>query len=250
MARQQVRDGLPLHASIEVVGYLAVKPRPVVSSTASGSASAPSRVGFLATAPETPEARRLFDDDLQGVGYVTNVSRLWGHLPQALDGLSDLLGEAARAASLTYRQRAVLVTAAASALGDAYCSLAWGKKLAEASSPEMAATVIDGETEGLPDAERALAQWARLVAGDPNAVTEADVDALRRAGFSDDQIFALTMFVSLRLAFATVNDALGASPDRELSDDVPGTVRAAVTFGRAQARRTPAATSPRGTNGN
>ena len=144
----------------------------------------------------------------------------------------------------------MLVTAAASALGDAYCSLAWGKKLAEASSPEVAATVIEGETEGLPDDERALAQWARLVARDPNAVTEADVDALRRAGFGDDQIFALTMFVSLRLAFATVNDALGASPDRELSDDVPDAVRAAVTFGRAQGRRTPAATSPRGTNGN
>src|SRR6202012_3814668 len=103
-------------------------------------AAAPSRVGFLAAAPETPAARRMFDDDLESGGYVTNVSRLWAHLPQALDGLSDLLGETTEAASLTYRQRAVLVTAAAAALGDAYCSLAWGKKLAETSSPEIAAT--------------------------------------------------------------------------------------------------------------
>lgn len=231
IARQHVRDGLPLRASIAVVGYLAVKPRSVAGS-ASGQAAAPSRVGFLSAPPETPEARRLFDDDLKGVGYVMNVSRLWAHLPHALDGLSDLLGEATKAASLTHRQRAVLVTAAASSLGDAYCSLAWGKKLAEASSPEVAATVIEGGSEGLADDEQALAQWARRVARDPNAITEADVDALRQAGFGDDQIFAITTFVSLRLAFATVNDALGALPDRELSDDVPDAVRAAVVFGR------------------
>jgi hypothetical protein len=39
--------------------------------------------------------------------------------------------------------------------------------------------------------------------------------------------------VALRVAFSTVNDTLGASPDTELADRVPPGVRAAVTFGRA-----------------
>lgn len=231
-ARQQERDGLPLRAPIAVVGYLAVKPV-VHHRRAGGSASAvPSRAGFLAAPSPTNETRQLFDDDLEGVGYVTNVSRLWAHLPRALHDLSQLMAEATRGGSLTSRQRAVVVTAAAAALDDSYCSMAWGKKLAEASSPEIAANVIEGGAQGLDDKEKALANWARLIARDPNAATEDDVDALRRAGFDDGQIFAITTFVALRLAFATVNDALGAVPDRELRDVVPEEVRSAITFGR------------------
>jgi uncharacterized protein YciW len=77
-----------------------------------------------------------------------------------------------------------------------------------------------------------LAVWARLLARDPNAITNDDVERLRKAGFDDGQIFAITAFVAFRLAFATVNDALGAVPDRELRAGVPQEVRSAVSFGR------------------
>ena len=81
---------------------------------------------------------------MQGDGYVTNVSRLWAYMPTMLEGLPDLMGQATQAGSLTFRQRAVLVTAAASRLGDSYCSLAWGKKLAEEVGSDVAASVIRG----------------------------------------------------------------------------------------------------------
>ena len=35
------------------------------------------------------------------------------------------------------------------------------------------------------------------------------------------------------MAFSTVNDALGATPDPHLRTTVPETVRAAVTYGRS-----------------
>jgi SAM-dependent methyltransferase len=232
-ARQRVRDGLPLRAAVAVVGYLAAKPTnpQTRASRISAEVSSPT-TDFLSAAPQTEAAQRLFKDDLEDVGYVMNVSRLWAHNPRALDGLSDLLGETTSAGPLTFRQRAVLITAAAAALGDSYCSLAWGKRLSEVSSPEVAAAVIEGGARGLSDDEKALAHWARLVARDPNAITEADVDALRSVGFDDGQIFAITTFVSLRLALAAVNDALGAKPDGELADAAPEKVRMAVTFGR------------------
>ncbi len=233
-AQQQVREGLPLRAPIALVGYVAQKPGRSDSQGPKSSAGlpAPSRVGFLAAPPQTPEAQRLFESDLEGVGYIMNVSRLWAHLPTALDKLSDLMAETTAAGSISSRQRAVLVTAAAAALGDSYCSMAWGKKLAEASSPELAATVIDGGSEGLEDDEKALAGWARLLARDPNSITSDDLERLREAGFDDGQIFAVTAFVALRLAFATVNDALGASPDHELNESLSDEVRSAVSFGR------------------
>jgi alkylhydroperoxidase family enzyme len=77
-----------------------------------------------------------------------------------------------------------------------------------------------------------MAAWARKVATVPNATTPADVEALREAGLDDGQIFAITAFVALRLAFSTVNDALGAQPDAQLAASLPAEVRAAVTYGR------------------
>jgi alkylhydroperoxidase family enzyme len=85
---------------------------------------------------------------------------------------------------------------------------------------------------GLSTSERAMAGWARKVARDPNATSAADVQALRDAGFSDSQIFTITVFVALRLAFATVNDALGVLPDAALRATTPGAVLDAVTMGR------------------
>jgi alkylhydroperoxidase family enzyme len=117
-------------------------------------------------------------------------------------------------------------------LGDGYCSLAWGKRLADAAGDDVAAGVLRGDDGLLDESERALARWARRVTRDPNGTAAADVQALRDTGFTDEQIFAITVYVALRIAFSTVNDALGARPDRQLADSAPATVRAAVDFGR------------------
>jgi SAM-dependent methyltransferase/alkylhydroperoxidase family enzyme len=236
LAREKVRDGLPLRAPVAVVGYIGSKPAARVPSgdrTASLQADESELgTGFLEAPMRTPEGQRLFDDDLDGVGYVTNASRLWAHMPATLDGLSDLMDLLTQAGSLTLRQRAVLVTAAASTLGDSYCSLAWGKRLAAELGSEVAAAVIRGADDGLDAEERALARWARAVARDPNAIEAIEVQGLRDAGFDEMQIFAITAFVALRLAFSTINDALGAAPDSQLGRSTPAPVLSAVTFGR------------------
>jgi uncharacterized peroxidase-related enzyme len=203
-------------------------PAPRENDDGSGPATS-----FLEDPPPSPGAQRLFDEDLKGLGYVMNVSRLWAHDPAALDALSELLGHVTQAGSLTYRQRAILVACCASTLGDSYCALAWGKKLADVAGAEFAECVLRGDDAQLDSTERALAHWARqLASGGANSTTAADVQALRAVGFDDAQIFAITVFAALRIAFSTVNDALGASPDRELGFEVPAAVRDAVTFGR------------------
>ena len=234
LAREKVRAGLPLRAPVAVVGYVASKPavRVVRGSRTATIRADELGAGFLSAPSHTPEAHRLFDQDVEGVGYVTNVSRLWAYMPTTLDGLSDLMSQMTQAGSLTLRQRAVLVTTAASTLGDSYCSLVWGKKLAAELGPEVAAAVILGADDDLDAEERALAHWARAVATDPNAIEARDVQGLRDAGFDEAQIFAITAFVALRLAFSTINDALGAHPDSELGTSTPDAVLSAITFGR------------------
>jgi alkylhydroperoxidase family enzyme len=187
---------------------------------------------FLEEPAASAEVQALYDEDLADGDFVWNTSRLWAHQPALQGHLFDLMSEAFRPSGLSFRQRGILVTAAASALGDSYCSLAWGGKLAGASDAGLAAGVLTGGDAGLTDQEQALAAWARKVARDPNATTPADVQVLREAGLDDGQIFAVTAFVALRLAFSTINDALGAQPDAGMAQALPPVVRAAVTYGR------------------
>ena len=187
---------------------------------------------FLSEPEPTPEIQALYDIDRGRIGFVMNLSRMWAHQPAAHDVLFDLVDDMATAAGLSFRDRGLLISAAASTMGDSYCSLAWGTRLAGASDGALAAGVLTGSDDGLDDRERALARWARQVARDPNATTAEDIEALRAVGYDDAQVHAITTFVALRLAFSTVNDALGAVPDAELTASVDPRVRDAVTWGR------------------
>jgi uncharacterized peroxidase-related enzyme len=188
--------------------------------------------GFLGAPPITPQVKALYDEDVAESGYVWNVSRLWGYQPETVNRLFELMSEAFKPSGLTFRQRGILVIAAASTLGESYCSMAWGGKLAGATSADLAAEVLEGGDGELSEQEKAMADWARKVVKDPNATTPADVQTLRDAGLDDEQIFSITTFVALRLAFSTINDSLGAQPDAQLVENLPEEVVNAVTFGR------------------
>jgi uncharacterized peroxidase-related enzyme len=187
---------------------------------------------FLEEPAITPQIQALYDEDLAETGYVWNVSRLWAYQPETVDRLFELMSQAFKPSGLTFRQRGILVTAAASTLGDSYCSMAWGGKLASATEPDLAAAVLEGRDDGLSEQEKAMAVWARKIVNDPNGTTQADLQALRDTGLDDGQIFSITAFVALRLAFSTINDALGAEPDAQLVKKLPKEVVEAVTYGR------------------
>jgi alkylhydroperoxidase family enzyme len=187
---------------------------------------------FLAQPPINQQAQALYDEDVAESGYVWNVSQLWAYQPETMERLFELMSQAFKPSGLDFRQRGILVTAAASTLGDSYCSLAWGGKLSSASDPTLAAGVLNGSDEGLSYQEKAMASWARKVVKDPNGTSPADLQELRDAGLTDSGIFAVTAFVALRVAFSMVNDALGASPDAQLVESLSPLVTRSVTYGR------------------
>jgi uncharacterized peroxidase-related enzyme len=190
-------------------------------------------MSFLDDAPESDAAKATFDADRNDDGYVGNHTRLWAWRPDLRSDFFALRSGVMSSSSLTDTDWAVLVTSTASELGDSYCSLAWGGRLATATDAATAAAVIAGRaTPALSDRQRALADWARQLVRDPNATTQADVDRLRGVGLDDREIFDATAFIAFRLAFSTINDALGAVPDEQLKERVPPAVRAAVDFGR------------------
>lgn len=188
---------------------------------------------FLNEPPQSRQVKSLFERDEAENGFVMNLTHLWAWRPDVMDSFSELRRTLTDGSSLTLRELAVLVCATARALGDAYCALAWGERLARDSSIEVAARLFrTGACWGLTKREKELANWANLVVTNPNAVSRDDVDALRAAGFNEKEIFEATAWIAFRMAFSTVNDALGTRPDAELAARTPAEVRRMISFGR------------------
>ena len=187
---------------------------------------------FLEQPPHSESVDGLFAGDLESDGYVMNLTRLWGWRPDVVEAFGDARATLLDDCELTGADVALLVAATAAARSDSYCSLAWGRKLAKLIGPDAAGSVIAGGLEGLDERAQALTVWARQVVADPNATTTMDVQTLRDAGLSDRAIFEATAHIAFRLAFSTVNDALGAAPDLQAAEAAPEAVREAVTFGR------------------
>ncbi|HVN99248.1 MAG TPA: hypothetical protein VMT49_04340 [Steroidobacteraceae bacterium] len=186
--------------------------------------------------PKTPEAEAFLDKELAANGYVMNLERAWAWRPDVAEAFMALRKQLTDHSALQPREVALLVCTTARARGDSYCALAWGTRLAGIASDALAAAVLRGEAHAqLTQRERALQHWATLVVRDPNAASARDVGGLRAAGLSDREILEATVFIGLRLAFSTINDALGAPPDAELVAAAPQAVRQAVAYGRAPA---------------
>lgn len=193
---------------------------------------------FLREPPYDEALAALYARDVAEDGYVANFTRLWGWRPEVFDAFVELRKLLAERTALPARERALLVCAATATLGDSYCALAFGKRLADATDPPTAAAVLRREdAPGLTARDKALAAWADKIVREPSATTAADVDRLRAAGLAEREIFDATALVAFRIAFSTLNDALGARPDAQLAAEAPAEVREAVTFGRPVAEQ-------------
>ena len=194
---------------------------------------------FLTDPPSSPAVTAAYDDDVASDGYVNNLTRVWCWRPDIQTSFQTLRGDLLATSTLSPREVAVMVAATAAARGDSYCALAWGIRLAGLSNETTAGQVLRGQATELSNREAALERWSRQVVLDPNATTEADVDRLRGAGLSEREIFEATAWIALRMAFSTVNDALGARPDAQLAENAPRIIREAVAYGRPPGSPTP-----------
>jgi uncharacterized protein YciW len=187
---------------------------------------------FLGEPPQSDLLERFYEKERRDDGYVRNTTRVWCWRPDVLRAFYDARAVLMADSELSWADAAVLFAAAAAAREDSYCALHWGGQVAADFGTDTAVAVVRDDLLAVDPRVAALAGWARRVARDPNAVTAQDVDELRAVGLTDKAVCEATMLVAWRVAFLTVNDALGAAPDAELAAAVPPELRAAVTFGR------------------
>jgi uncharacterized peroxidase-related enzyme len=164
---------------------------------------------------EAPDAvRELYEADRRALGYVANYTKVLGQRPDAHAAWVSLVGAVRR--RLDVRRYELVTLAAAARLRSSYCALAHGAVLLRNgifSGDELRAIARDFRTAGLPPAEVAMMEFVQKVAGEAHAVTAADHEALRRHGFSDDEILDIALAAAARCFFSTLLSATGAEPD-------------------------------------
>lgn len=171
----------------------------------------------IEASPET--SRPLLEAVNKQLGVVPNLFRIVGTSPAALEGylgLNGALGQGTLPAAT--RERIALAVGQINGCG--YCLAAHtylGKNLAKLDEVEITANRNGTST----DAKAAVAvRFAANIAKARGAVSAAEVDAVRDAGYSDAQIVEIIAHVALNTLTNYINEVLGTEIDFPVVEDL------------------------------
>jgi len=174
--------------------------------------------------------RAVYDRQARAFGYLPNYAPLFSHRPEVIDLWADLQRGLQR--HVTPRLFELATFAAALALKSSYCALAHGSRLRSMFSDADIECLAAGQYQGVVDEREAAAmRYASRVAADANSITEADVRAMRAAGFDDAEIFDVAGIAAGRAFFSKLVEGLGALPDRAYLE-LPEHFRLTLAVGR------------------
>ena len=174
------------------------------------------------TTPPTIEAAPSASQPLlQGVkkmlGAVPNLFRLVANSPAALEGYLGMMGALSKGElSAATRERIALTVAEIN--GCSYCLSAHtylGKNLAKLDDAELALNRTGRSND--PKADAAL-RFAALVTNSRGHVSEADLKAVKAAGYTDAQIIEMVQHVALNTWTNYINEVLKTDVDFPVID--------------------------------
>jgi uncharacterized peroxidase-related enzyme len=189
---------------------------------------------FIATPSEselTDEATQVLQQEEANWGYVPNYAYLFAMRPATHRAWGALVGSVRNA--MERRLYELVTIAAARALRSSYCSMAHTQFLITKADDQTGAEVAaSGNYERIGAKEAALMRYAEQIVLDASAVTQADIDTLRVAGASEDEIVNTALAASVRCFFAKFLDATGVQPDRQLAEFLGPELAMPLTVGR------------------
>lgn len=139
------------------------------------------------------------------IGVVPNLFRLVANSPAALEGYLGMSGALSKGA-LPAPTRERIALAVAQVNGCNYCLSAhtyMGKNLAKLSEAEIAANRHGGSLD--PKADAAV-RFATRVAQERGHISDADLQAVRMAGYDDAQIVEIVQHVALNTWTNYINE--------------------------------------------
>ena len=173
-------------------------------------------MSFIETTPSSQaqgEVRELYERQQGAFGFVPNYAKVYCHRPKVMRAWANLQSAIKKTISRKHYELATL--SAARALNSSYCSIAHANTLKKHfySTDELKAIIKGQNNSPLSDGEKALMSLAEKVAVDSSTIVQADIDELKKCGFSDGDVFDVVAAAAARCFFAKLADGLGALPD-------------------------------------
>ena len=172
-----------------------------------------SRIATIPSIEAAPAAAQpLLEGAKQKLGVVPNLIRVVANSPAALEGDCGLSGALAKGA-LDAKTRERIAVAIAEFNGCGYCLSAHtylGKNVAKLDDAEI--TANRSGTSNDPKAEVAV-RFAVRVARERGHVSDADVQQLKTAGFSEAEIVEIVLHVGMNTLTNYVNEVAKTAVD-------------------------------------
>ena len=191
---------------------------------------------FIATIGEedaTGEIAEIYRDEAKALGFVMEGTKCWTALPHIAPMVEHLLHAARSNFSLGLVNWRLITLVAAKQIPSTYCSHVYAKLLVNdlGSKQKVLAIQHDFRSAGLAAKIVAMLAYAEQVARDASLITNDDIAALRKHGFSDREIADIAFCASYRCFMSRYFDAVGAMPESSWLDPDPE-FRAAMTVGK------------------
>lgn len=172
-----------------------------------------SRIPTPASIDDAPAAAQpLLAAVKQQLGIVPNLFRLMATSPQTLNGFLGLSGALGKG-SLDAATRERIALAVAQINGCGYCLAAHtylGSNIAKLDEAEIAANRAGRSGDAKADA---AVRFAAALTHARGAVTQADFDAVRAAGYSDAEIVEIVGHVAVNTLTNYINEVFGTEVD-------------------------------------
>ena len=163
----------------------------------------------------TGDLKRAYDRILATRGRVPEIRAVMAGEPLTVEGFASFFPENNYACtSIDRRLSELIATVTAVANGSKFGATAHGRQLARLTGdPSFADRVQrDYRSAGLPRKEQVLLDYVWKLSKTPGEMTQADIDGLRAAGWTDQQIVAAVHVTGFFAYMNRVAEAFGLEP--------------------------------------
>jgi uncharacterized peroxidase-related enzyme len=177
-------------------------------------------MSYVREAPLDETNYPLFADVKNTFGFIPNFYRAQTMRPDLIEAQAQLVNAILiKEGALTRQQKEYVFLVCSAANLSTYCVTAHCEiiRMLGIEGPEPEQIAIDHSAVDLPMVLKALLNFAAKLNGEPAKITNADADALRTYGYTDEQILETVLMVGLAKFANFVSFGLGTVPDFDSS---------------------------------
>ena len=177
-------------------------------------------MSFLPLTPPDEKTAAFLEGMKSGVGFIPNFFRAQTLRPDFVESEAQLMGTILlKEGGLTRQQKEYIFLVCSAANLNTYCVTAHCEivRMLALEGPEPEQIAIDYGSTAIPIQMKALLNFAAKLNGESASVGSHDVAALRKFGFTDQQIMEAVVVVGFAKFANTVSSGLGTVPDFDSS---------------------------------